>query len=895
MKLVHSPITRNLSSRHFALLMAACLLLPVLAFAQEDFFLDDFEEEAPPAEDQQQQPGDEPDVLPQEEPEVDGDQPPPQNGDEDETEPGTQAGEGGIPPTAQEIRMDEEVRRKEWELRAENFMMEAQKAWREGDFLEAINLFEKADERLKSISKTQPRILAKRERIKEAIAQVNADWARTMAEEAAEEADAEKFDTAISKAEQAAEKDPSLRKEMEALQRRFASLKREAEHEAAVAPGRLIPDLVDEEFEINLLLEQGKVLFGKGRYSDARDKFEQVLLRDPYEVRAMRRLRAIHERLVNLSEERREATVRERIAEVSWKWNEPVTPLLSEGEGPGRTRVAKPDESGLMRKLEEIVIPTIDFEEATIQTVVEFLKKKSRELDPDGEGVNIILYEEPAGARAPESREEAGADFGEFGGGGFDFEDEEEPERADTGGDGGPMGKRITLTLDRIPLGEAIRYITLAAGLKYRMDTNAVLIASKDMVWEEMETRFYSVEAGVLDLGGGGGGGGDGDGGGFGDFDGGFEEEDEEDGGTRENLKAFFAELGVNFPAGSRIAYNDRAGKLVVTNTPQNLRNLEKALQEINKSPPQVTIEAKFVEVAQDDLQELGFNWILEEGSGFYDDGIVWGEGDSNWAMQVLKQGGSGKTAPKLSNALRFGHNVLEGVEQGSDQILSVNSILGGVSFNTILHALDQRTNSDILSSPKVTTINGTTAVLKMVEARHIATSWTEPEVTTGGDDEEGTFKPSIAETEEREFGVILDVTPRVAPDGYSIELEMFPRVIDFIGYDDRFNYDMIIDGEEIEAKQLTPIMAERSVQTKVIVWDGETVVLGGMMGERVNYWDDKVPFLGDVPVLGHLFRSKGELSEKTNLLIFVTARLVNPAGMPTRAAEVRGLPDFRR
>lgn len=931
MKPVHSISTPRTAVRRSALVAAVCLLLGPLAFAQDDLFLEGLDDFA--AEEEQEQPdaanegGGDADAFEMPEPDdapdaPDADQVPEDDGavpDMAAEAPRAPGDDGAIPPTAQELRIDEEVRRKEWELRAENFMIEAQKAWRDGEFLEAINLFNKADERLKAISLTQPRILANRERIKEAIAQVNADWARSLAREAVEEADAEKFDTASSKAEKAAEKDPTLRKEMEALQRQFSEMKREAEYEVAVQPGALIPDLVEKEFEINVLLEQGKVYFRKGRYADARDKFDQVLVRDPYEVRAMRYINAIHERLITLSEERRQSTVRERIAEVRWKWNEPVTPLVREGEGRGGTRIVKPEESTLMRKLEEFVIPTIDFEDATIQTVVEFLKKKSVELDPEGEGVNIILYEEPSaqgGGQQPGAQPADGAadDFGPFGGGGGGggFGEEEfggfgepaEPAQAQpaaAGGGGEQMGKRITLTLDRIPLGEAIRYITLAANLKFRVDTNAVLIASKDMVWDEMETRFYSVEAGVLDLGAGGGGGGGGGGaeGGFGDFGGGFDEGGgaaPAAGASGEALKSFFSELGVDFPAGSRIAYNERAGKLVVTNTPRNLRALEKALKEINQTPPQVTIEAKFVEVSQDDLQELGFNWLLEEGSGDYDSGIVYGSGNDNWALSVLKQTGStGKTSPKLSNALRFGHNILEGVEEGSDQILSINSILGGVSFNTIIHALDQRTNSDILSSPKVTTISGTTAVLKMVETRHIAVDWSQPEAEGGSDDDAASFTGSIATTEPQEFGVILDVTPRVAPDGYSIELEMFPRVQDFIGYDDRFNYTMVVNGEEVEAKQLTPITAERSVQTKVIVWDGETVVLGGMMGERVNYWDDKVPLLGDVPVVGRLFRSKGELSEKTNLLIFVTARLVNPAGMPMRTSEIRGLPDFRR
>ena len=806
---------------------------------------------------------------------------------------------------AAEIELDEEVRRKEWEQRAEYFMLQAQRAWRDGRFQEAIGLFNKADERLKAISQTQPRIAEKRNRIQEAIASVNASWARSLANEAAQEARTDKFDVAISKAEKAAQTDPSLRKEMDELQRRFTEMKRQAEYQVSVKPNRMIPGLAESEFEINVLLEQGKVYFRAGRYADARDKFEQVLLRDPYEVRAMRYIRAIHQRLIDLSDERRTTTTRERIAEGVWKWNEPVTPLVAKGEEITPQPVPTGG-GGLVQKLEDIVIPDIDFNDATIQAVVEFLKKQSIKLDPEGEGVNIILYKDAAaGDEAGTVPEPAPEDdgFGGFDDGGFrddDFafggEAPAEEETFDGGGEpeAAAMGKRITLTLDRIPLGEAIRYICLAAGLKYRVDTNAVIIAGKNVPFEEVETRFYSVEAGVIDVGV------DDAGGGGGDF--GFDDAGDDGGGdgggglTSENLKNFFNDLGVEFPTGSKIAYNERTGKLVVTNTPKNLRQLEKALKEINKTPPQVTIESKFIEVAQNDLQELGFKWLLEEGSGAYEDGIVWGESGDNWALSVLKQTGAAgtKTAPSLGNALRFGHNIFEGVEQGADQILSVNSILGGVNFNTIIHALDQRDNTDILSSPKVTTISGTTAVLKMVETRYIATSWDPPDTTTTGDDSTS-FVNSVPNLEEQVLGVILDVTPRVAPDNYSIELELFPRVLDFVGYDDRFNYTQVINDEEVEVKNLTPIIAERSVQTKVIVWDGETVVLGGMIGERISYWEDRVPVLGDIPVLGRLFRSKGELSEKTNLLIFVTARLVNPAGMPRRTSEIRGLPDFRR
>ena len=184
-----------------------------------------------------------------------------------------------------------------------------------------------------------------------------------------------------------------------------------------------------------------------------------------------------------------------------------------------------------------------------------------------------------------------------------------------------------------------------------------------------------------------------------------------------------------------------------------------------------------------------------------------------------------------------------------------------------------------------------------MVEQRYFPESWTEPEVTAASDTQGGSFSPSIPEfSDATEIGVVFMVTPTVAADGYSIDLELEPEVVQFIGYDREFdNYDMVIDGFNVKGRLAMPILTERSVQTKVIVWDGETVVLGGMMKEELEKYEDKIPFLGDLPVVGRLFQSRGERSEKTNLLIFVTARLVNEAGQPVRANEVRGLPDFRR
>ena len=100
---------------------------------------------------------------------------------------------------------------------------------------------------------------------------------------------------------------------------------------------------------------------------------------------------------------------------------------------------------------------------------------------------------------------------------------------------------------------------------------------------------------------------------------------------------------------------------------------------------------------------------------------------------------------------------------------------------------------------------------------------------------------------------------------------------------------------DRVEFKYNRPIITSRSVETEVSVWDGESVVIGGMISEKVNAFDDSIPYLSEVPFLGRLFRSKGEISTKSNLMIFVTARLVTPGGAPVNKTQLRGIPDYNR
>jgi general secretion pathway protein D len=163
-----------------------------------------------------------------------------------------------------------------------------------------------------------------------------------------------------------------------------------------------------------------------------------------------------------------------------------------------------------------------------------------------------------------------------------------------------------------------------------------------------------------------------------------------------------------------------------------------------------------------------------------------------------------------------------------------------------------------------------------------------------------------------RQLGVNLVVEPVVGPDGYTIDLKLSPEVVDFDGF---VNYGSPIVAPQrnlvggavglaldplsiLSANQFftptlltenvinQPIFSVRKVTTDVSIWDGQTVALGGLIREDVQKVNDKVPVLGDIPYAGTLFRSEVDQKIKQNLIVFVTARLMDAAGQPLRPED---------
>ena len=133
--------------------------------------------------------------------------------------------------------------------------------------------------------------------------------------------------------------------------------------------------------------------------------------------------------------------------------------------------------------------------------------------------------------------------------------------------------------------------------------------------------------------------------------------------------------------------------------------------------------------------------------------------------------------------------------------------------------------------------------------------------------------------TQSVETGPILDVVPYVLADGYTINLALIPSDTEFGGYDQLSLPQVTGNLNVVQLPTVLPKFTVRQLVTTVNVWDNQTVVLGGLITSSVQSTKDKVPIVGDLPLLGRFFQSQSKVTDKKNLMIFVTAQIVDPAG----------------
>ena len=633
---------------------------------------------------------------------------------------------------------------------------------------------------------------------------------------------------------------------------------------------------------IDALLARGRDQFLAGDYAGAETSFKDVETRDPNNTEAKTYLFRIAEMRRSGGWIDREKTREQMLEEVSRSWQRPG--VFQERQAPDETPTGPVP---LLDKLNRITIPTVNFTGVELSRVIGTLSTISEEFDDTGlppRGVNIVLID---------------------------------PNR---------VNPAVNITLRNLTLRRVLDFITDSVGFQYEVQLDAVVVRPGGEV-TNLDTEFFPISrATVIRMVAAAGGSPSASGGGSNDpfASGGGSSGGGTPSGESEHVRNFLQQAGVNFEGtpGSSLVYDGSA--LLVTQTSRNISRIRNILNRYN-DVRQVEIEAKFLDVAEGVLEELGIDWSVASRntinsvvgvesryrtvsdafspSGSSNNGaivipdsfynIIGSDGTSS--TEIIE----GSTTPIINRPPVFPGGADLGA--GVDPIATARGILGNMNLSAALRALSRNSGADLLSAPKLTVISGEKASITVAQEFRYPESYGEiqSEVgqSSGGSLSGGSAGVTITAGTPQNFktrnvGVELAVTPTVEDDDYSISLDLNPRVTEFDGFVEYGGQSIAISGGttvNVPSGFFQPIFSVREMNTKVTVWDGATVVMGGLTREEVKKVNDKVPFLGDIPGVGRLFRSEGESNQKRNLLIFVTANLVSPGGS-LKKQDVRGV-----
>lgn len=686
----------------------------------------------------------------------------------------------------------------------------------------------------------------------------------------------------------------------------------------------ITPKFAAQRDEVTRLLGEASGFAESGRNDLALRRYESVLTIDPYNTAARKGMESLHNSGMKYADEAYNETRSRMLWQVEKAWERP--PRKSKQgrttESTGRQQDVRGTDQ-IIEKLNSIVIDKIDLSDSPISEAVEYLKQKSVSLDPNKKGVNIFLKLAQQGTSVQSSQPSAAATAGT-----------QQPAPVASVPSTEP---HLTLSLNHVPLYVALDYIAKLSNLKLKIDPYAVSIVPLSEPTDVMLTKEYQVPPTFippksLDASGGlpqpGSTG--------------VPDPNKARVAQRMDAKDYLVSQGVEFPSGASANYLAAGSKLVIRNTRDNIDVIDSLVDAaMGVAPSQVDIQTKFLEINQNNLQELGFDWLLGPfsiGGGVYGTGggvtpnggaYPFGNpmGNSSAAMNAvggtsLRSGSeaiSGSSVDALIAAPNAGFfaaypDLARQLDRPAPGIFSIAGVFSEPQFQLVIRALNQKKGIDLMSAPKVTTKSGVKATVKIVNEFIYPRQYQPPQIPQstqvqlqggggGGlnlaNQPPPTITPSFpTDFTKQDLGVTLDAKPTISSDGYTIELELNPRVIDFDGF---INYGSPINAvgyrqdvvfpalSEPYAQTLTtnsikqPVFSTREVNTFVTVWDGQTVALGGLIREDVQKVQDKVPFLGDVPLAGRLFRSEADQKLKKNLVIFVTPRILDADGQPRR------------
>ncbi|WP_404401635.1 type II secretion system secretin GspD [Idiomarina seosinensis] len=319
---------------------------------------------------------------------------------------------------------------------------------------------------------------------------------------------------------------------------------------------------------------------------------------------------------------------------------------------------------------------------------------------------------------------------------------------------------------------------------------------------------------------------------------------------------------------GSNTSANRRAGNnstvsisphaptnaVVITAEPDMLASLENVIRDLDIRRAQVQVEAIIVEVLEGDNVDFGIQWISEDG------GLVQYNTGNQVPIGSLAAGAYQARPREGTSVTRINDDgdpvtTTNPEERGNVELLAnllgnVNGMMFGTIENdwaAVVQAVSQDTNSNILATPSIVTVDNEEASFLVGQEVPTITG------STLGGDNQNPFQT----VDRKEVGIKLKVTPQIN-EGDAVQMLIEQEVSSLSG-----------------ATSVDVIVNKRELKTTVMANDGETIVLGGLIDEDVQESVSKIPFLGDIPVLGKLFSSTSTSTQKRNLMVFIRPTIV--------------------
>lgn len=307
--------------------------------------------------------------------------------------------------------------------------------------------------------------------------------------------------------------------------------------------------------------------------------------------------------------------------------------------------------------------------------------------------------------------------------------------------------------------------------------------------------------------------------------------------------------------------FDQRTNTVFYREAKSNLDAITLFLESIDKPTTQVMIETRLVEVTANPTQSYGINWA----------GVVGGSA----TPQTFRYGGTNDLGivqrDPQGRVIPF-ETVLNGQTTGGflDQVGQQFAILSLPQMSATLRLLNEDRDAEFLANPRIVTANNQKAEIKITRAQPV------PQLNFN----EQTAQAVFSGFEDKEFGNTLNVTPIINKEDF-ITLNVKPEISNKVG-----DAEFLFGGTRV----VSPIIDKRTLESNVLIKSGDTLAIGGLLQDEQTKGSNKVPVLGDIPVLGYLFQEKLNTRTKRNLLVFVTPTIIKQGYGTGLEEQVSGL-----